>query len=847
MADEFDPAEFETAKPDNGGFDPAEFAASKGPPVSSGRAGLEAFLSGVSADWRDEIYGASKASGLPEVVGGFRAPIGAARLAYEHFTGQPGEASKVYDEAVAHMREIQKAAKAQHPYIYGASNLAGSVVGMTALPGSAVVQGAKFVPRVGQAIKSGATVGAEYGALSGAGEGEGLQDTAIGMGTGAATGLIGGGLGGAVGDTIGATAKAGYDYFGRPIAGIIRGLRNPEEEALRRGAGAIMTGQENVVAGKSLGMTPQEWLAAKSRGEPVMLADLGGESGRALARSAANTDPEGRALITTAAQDRFEGQNERAGQLIRGLVSGGADAFKRSEELLADYNKWRKPLYDVAYKTGDRPLWSPELERLAGIPAVEGALKSAVTTGANRAGAEGYGAFNPGVKVTPDGQLLFSKGKNGIPTYPNLQFWDYAYRDLRDKAGAAFRAGEKDHGSALNTLANNMRSELDNLVPQYGTARGFAARYFGGDNALEAGANAVKFKGDPRELQANVAKIKDPRERALFTEGYVSELANRMESVPDRNDITKRIFQSPQDRKRIEAVLGQQRTAALQTFLDRETIYDALRKSLGNSTTARQLIEAGLAGGGIGAYLGNGDPRAVVEGITGGIAGGSLGVAGGMRHGVATMTRAGAEKVIGYVDRNTARRVAEFLTSDDPQKLMKGLALVQKNPKIAPAMRDLADRVSIASGTKALPKLVPSLPRLQAPGTAGADENQPEIPRPPAQQKDGGRVNQQHDAHGHAHGGAVDDSRGGTELGREFSPVLADGVECTQDNPIPENQSSERWEDRDAPPYADGGGVPQRHPFVAGARLAKDGNHYVPDPSRAGKYMMVRSRARHTG
>ena len=291
-----------------------------------------------------------------------------------------------------------------------------------------------------------------------------------------------------------------------------------------------------------MGLTPSEWLSAKQAGEPVMLADMGGETGRALLRSAANTSPEGRAVISSAVQDRFEGQGERAAAAIRGLVPG-ADAFKTSEQLLSDYNKGRGPVYKAAYQAGDKPIWSPELERLATIPAVQTAMKSAITTGANRAGAEGYGGFNPGVIVTPDGRIAFQRGPKGIPVYPNLQYWDYAYRDLRDAAGTAFRAGEKDHGSALASLANSMRNELDNIVPQYGNARGFAAKYFGGDNALEAGANAVKFKGDPRELQAIVAKIKNPSDRELFTEGYVSELANRMENVPDRNDITKRIFQ----------------------------------------------------------------------------------------------------------------------------------------------------------------------------------------------------------------------------------------------------------------------------------------------------------------
>ena len=161
---------------------------------------MEGALSGASANFRDEIYGASKASGLPDVLGGFRAPVGAARLAYEHLTGQPGEASKAYDEAVAHIRDIQNRAQTQYPNTYGAGNLVGTVAGMAMLPGAGEVTAAGLLPRIGQAIKGGATVGAEYGALAGAGEGEDLTNRAVGAGLGAVSGGIGGGAGGAGGE-----------------------------------------------------------------------------------------------------------------------------------------------------------------------------------------------------------------------------------------------------------------------------------------------------------------------------------------------------------------------------------------------------------------------------------------------------------------------------------------------------------------------------------------------------------------------------------------------------------------------------------------------------------------------
>ena len=39
-------------------------------------------------------------------------------------------------------------------------------------------------------------------------------------------------------------------------------------------------------------------------------------------------------------------------------------------------------------------------------------------------------ALNTRVDITGDGQFRFLKGKEGVPTYPNLQFWDEVKRNL---------------------------------------------------------------------------------------------------------------------------------------------------------------------------------------------------------------------------------------------------------------------------------------------------------------------------------------------------------------------------------------------------------------------------------
>ena len=88
-------------------------------------------------------------------------------------------------------------------------------------------------------------------------------------------------------------------------------------------------------------------------------------------------------------------------------------------------------------------------------------------------------------------------------------------------------------------------------------------------------------------------------------------------------------------------------------------------------------------------------------------------------------------------------------------------------------------------------------------GGPNQQQQQP-VPGPPAQQKHGGRVKQKPEAVKKGHE---------RQAYRDGTPVVKAG---------------------------DNGGF---HPVMIGARLAKDGKWYVPDPKRAGKFLWVRPKA----
>src|SRR4029077_4140165 len=137
---------------------------------------------------------------------------------------------------------------------------------------------------------------------------------------------------------------------------------------------------------------------------------------------------------------------------------------------------------------------TPELERLAASPAVRRAMEGAVERGRDRADAEGMGAFNPGVTFE-NGIMQFGKGR-GAPPYPNMQYWDYVQRELRDAQTAARRSGRNEEAGALGTLHRSLLTELDHANPAFGQARQGAAAFFGAENALEAGQNFMRSSAD---------------------------------------------------------------------------------------------------------------------------------------------------------------------------------------------------------------------------------------------------------------------------------------------------------------------------------------------------------------
>lgn len=175
------------------------------------------------------------------------------------------------------------------------------------------------------------------------------------------------------------------------------------------------------------------------------------------------------------------------------------------------------------------------------------------------------------------------------------------------------------------------------------------------------------------------------RRRQIALSGFVGAYIDRIRNMPDRSNVAGKIMNSPNAREQIEIALGRQRANELQTFTHVENIMDAARNAVqGNSTTARQLVELGLAGGFGGLETGNNpftDPEAFMH---------SALVFGALR---------GHAKI----DERVSRQVARLLTSNDLSKVNTGIKILSQHPSLSNSVRHADAAISSVLACGSLP------------------------------------------------------------------------------------------------------------------------------------------------
>ncbi|WP_293809165.1 hypothetical protein, partial [uncultured Bosea sp.] len=185
-----------------------------------------------------------------------------------------------------------------------------------------------------------------------------------------------------------------------------------------------------------------------------------------------------------------------------------------------------------------------------------------------------------------------------------------------------------------------------------------------------------------REARKAIGKMK-PEEKALFAEGFRSDLIAKIRETSDGRDIVKAIFGSPAARERVEIALGKAQATQLEAVLSVETAMLKLQMALGNSNTTRQLVELGLAG--------------TTGGIYGGYQHGTMsGLGIGVLAGLAA--RQALQKGNAKINEGLSKKIGEMLASGDVAQLKSLSKMATKSPTVMRFLGSVADEAGQISG-----------------------------------------------------------------------------------------------------------------------------------------------------
>ena len=595
------------------------------------------------------------------------------------------------DEELESRRRVQKNFETENPGTAMAIDLGGAIATAPIIP----LAGARAATLAGK-MAGGAITGGALGAVYGAGTGEDVEDRA----QRAAQGLVIGGVTGAVappliegGVKVASKLGDAFSVLTNPVRTMFQGA---DKETARR-AGRVMAEDLAQPGGpEALRRTGDIIERSRNVDVPFIGADVGETTG-ALLRSSANKSPTGRQVAEDVIGDRYKNQSGRLEDFVRNLFTGKIDSTEAREALRIQAAKANRPAYTQAYADGADGVWTPELERLVQSPDVQTAIREAQRRAKTHAIAEGHPPPQGAFEFTPDGRTVLKATTTGNQYQPSAQLWDYVARELK----IAVEKGTPTEKNFLGNIRKQILGEVDKIVPSFGKARSGAAQFFGAQDALEAGEKFALSRGTNPEMISAYAKF-NPAEKELFSHGFASNLIQKIREGKDRTNILNQIDDSPAARERMNLALGPQKASAILLKLRTESIMDKTRQALGNSTTARQLVELGIGGSATGYGAMTGDLK-----TAGGVIGALL-----------------ARRGLNALDAKVSRHVAELLTSGDPAMFRRAAALIEKNPNVGIGLRQVDSTLS----RLVAPSAADIGPRINLPGgvVPSRAEDQPE-------------------------------------------------------------------------------------------------------------------------
>lgn len=444
-----------------------------------------------------------------------------------------------------------------------AAELVGSFIpgiGMAGL-GEKLIKGGSRLKRTLGAGLEGSIFGTA--AAFNAGEG-GYENRTVDGVTGGTLGLFAG----AGGSVLFNAGGKGWDRLRRSLAARVGTAEGRAEAQMAR-------------AMADAGMTPEQITARlQELGPEAVYMDALGEPGLGLARSAANNSGVARDKLKEMSATRMAGQPDRLTDTL--LDASGLDEPRTLDELVNASRDVARPGITAAYK-----------EASAAGNDIDLNLFSDITQ--TRIGKE---AFEEGMAAAKDRM----RG-NGEPS--PLDVLDEAKKYLDSYAQPSPGMRQTPKQQFAGELASDIRTRTDQLLDEYEGARGLAQSQFKREEAFGLGADAAK----PRvaaDLARRVAADEGANADAI-AQGYASGKIDQLQNRRTTAGTVDALFGPRRQQAALETALGP-KAGPVKNQIEAERIFGRADRAIsGNSTTAQQLVENGLVGGGgvgAGLYLG---------------------------------------------------------------------------------------------------------------------------------------------------------------------------------------------------------------------------------------------------
>jgi hypothetical protein len=453
-----------------------------------------------------------------------------------------------YEEVLAEERAAYEAFAKRHPITALSTEIASGVVptvGMMLMPGGQAAAGANIVrtaPTMGRLARTGAITGG----ISGYGAGESndlftterLPSAGMGAGFGAVVGPVASKAGNAVG--------TGYRWLKDKLTPSV----NSVDQAAMRKVLQAMGRDEMDVAGVRQRMARDQQLGVKST-----IADTS-PSVTNLAEAVVTAPGKGKKRLGQKLEERLEEGREGVAQRVQQDVAQGSNYVAKEDQLVNTLRKNARNVYETAYAFGavDDPRIAKVLDDDTFKSAYDKA-RSIISKEVRAAELRGEDVskyqLKPIYKQDADGNWV----RTG--EIPDVQTLDYLKRGidaLIEQGYSSERSISKAEAGALKDLKNAFVNVIDEVVPDYRTAR---ATYRGDAEVLDAlrfgREDFLSPKNTPDRVIKQLQAMSTAEKEALRT-GAAQTLLSRILETPNQVNAAQRVIGAPSTRKRLNAL-----------------------------------------------------------------------------------------------------------------------------------------------------------------------------------------------------------------------------------------------------------------------------------------------------